>query len=166
MRRRAYPFGRYLVRDNEIGKIGKKLKAIIEKLGFPVIKYDTKNEKTGTLIIAVNKKVMDFFKQRKPPGRIQMILGGYSLDTSSFREMDMDSQRVGIELYLWPFDDNLLLEIFVLPYMGHINTPEIFGLTESRAEEITDWYLCEETWEHIIPKITKELDMEPVQVKV
>ncbi len=162
MRRHAYPFGRYLVRDRKVGELSPRLKKFVDGLGFPVVKYDTKNEDKGALIIAVNKKRSDFFRQRKPPGRIEMILSGFSPDTPSFREMDIESQRVGIELYLWPIKEGILLEIFVIPYMELLNRPEIYGLTESREEELTDWYLCEHTWEDVIPRIENEFDLEPV----
>lgn len=162
MRRHAYPFGRYLVRDRKIEDVAPHLKKYVDELGFPVVKYDTDNEGMGTLIVAVNKKRLDLFFQTKPPGRIEMLLAGFSLNTPSFREMDLDSQRVGIELYLWPFETGILVEIFTIPYMELLNRPEIYGLTESRDEEITDWYLCEHIWEEIVPRIEKKFDLEPV----
>lgn len=165
MRRRAYPYGRYLIKGRKVDVLGSKLKAFMKTLGFPIIKYDTKNEGKGTLIIAVNKKIKDFITQKKPSGRIEMILSGFQLDVPSLRETDVESQRVGIELYLWPIDKGTLLEIFVLPYIEYFNRPEIYGLTQSQAEEITDWYLCEQIWEHIIQKIESEFDMEPVHMR-
>jgi hypothetical protein len=162
MRRRAYPYGRYLIKGKKVDILGSKLKTYMETLEFPIIKYDTKNEDKGTLIIAVNKKIKDFIMQKKPSGRIEMILSGFQFDVPSLRETDVESQRVGIELYLWPIDKGTLLEIFVLPYIEHFNRPEIYGLTQSQVEEITDWYLCEQIWEHIIPQIESEFDMEPV----
>jgi hypothetical protein len=76
--------------------------------------------------------------------------------------MDPESQRVGIELYLWPVDEGILLEMFVLPYMEHLNKTEIYGLTETEEEEITDWFLCEQVWENIEPKIVAMFKADPV----
>jgi len=162
MRRHAYPYARYIVKGRKIDELGTELKDFIGDFGFPIIKYDTENEDKGTLIIAVNKDVLSFIKQKKPPGRIEMILSGFPIDMPSFREMDMDSQRVGIELYLWPADEGILLEVFVLPYMGRFNRKEIYGLTESEEEEITDWYLCEHIWEDIIPKLEAAFDLDTI----
>ena len=159
MRRHAYPYARYLVEGGKIGALGPKLKRFLGDFGFPIIKYDKDNEGKGILIIAVNKDVMSFIKQKKPPGRIEMILSGFPIDMPSFREMDVDSQRVGIELYLWPSENGILLEVFVLPYMGRFNRKEIYGLTQSEEEEITDWYLCEHIWEEIIPKLEAKFDL-------
>ena len=78
------------------------------------------------------------------------------------RDMDVESQRAGIEVYLWPVDEGALLEIFILPYMEHLNRPEIIHVTETREEEITDWFLCEQIWEHIEPKLTAKFDAEPI----
>ena len=52
------------------------MKDFITKIGFTIIKYNTKNEGRGTLIIAVNKKIRDLMKQKTPPGRIKMIFAG------------------------------------------------------------------------------------------
>ncbi len=165
MRRRAYPYERYLIKGEKVEATGPKLKVFLKDLGFPVIKYDTKNEGKGTLIIAVNKKIKDLSLQKKPSGRLEMILRGFQIDIPSFRETDLESQRVGIELYLWPIDNRTLLEIFILPYNEHFNRPEIYGLTQSHTEEITDWYLCEQIWEHIIPKLESEFDLKPVHTR-
>lgn len=166
MRRRAYPYGRYFLKDENVAEIGPKLKAFLEELEFSVVKYDIKNEGVGELIIAVNKKIGELFKQQKPPGHLQTVmsglLSGFSIDIPALRDMDVESQRAGIELYLWPIDEGTLLEIFVLPYMEHLDRPEIFGITETLDEEITDWYLCERIWELIEPKIVKKFDAESV----
>lgn len=162
MRRRAYPYGRYLLADREIQDLGPEMKDHVESLGFPVVKYDPENEGRGTLIVAVNKTVKEFLKQKKPAGRLRMILSGFSVDTPSFRETDIGSQRVGVELYLWPVEEGTLLELFVIPYMKLLNRPEIYGITESKEEEITDWYLCELVWENLVPKMETEFDMESV----
>ena len=166
MRRRVYPYGRYLLKGKKVGAVGPKLKAFVSTLGFTIIKYNTKNEGRGTLIIGVNKKIGDLLKQKTPPGRIKSILRGFPRDMPSPFEMDVESQRVGIELYLWSKDEDALLEIFVLPYMEHLNKTEIYGITEFEAEEITDWYLCEQTFEHIAPKIETEFDAEPLYWRV
>lgn len=160
MRRLAYPFGRYLLKDNKVAEMGPKLRDFTEDLGFSIVKYDDKNESVGTLIIGVNKKTGELTKQKKPPGHLRELLSGFKVP--SFRDMDPKSQRIGLELYLWPADDGVLMEMFVLPYMEHLNKREIYLLTETKEEEITDWYLCEQTWEHIEPKIVSKFDAEPV----
>jgi hypothetical protein len=180
MRRHAYPYGRYLVRDTGIGELGLKLKDFMGKLGFSVIKYNKKNEGNGILIISVNKKIMNLMKQKKPPGRIQMLLSKCPMNVHSirdlvfsefgrnmltFREMDCESQRVGVELYLWPMEKGALLEIFILPYMERLNRPEIFGLTQSKEEEFTDWYLCVRIWDVMIPEIEGEFDLELIHMR-
>jgi hypothetical protein len=160
MRRLVYPYGKYLLKGGEVGTVGPKLKDFLSSLGFKIVKHDTKNEEIGTLIIAVNKDIKEL---KKPPlDRIKMILRRYPRDIKSSIEVDMESQRVGIELYLWPKEEGSLLEIYVLPYMEHFDKQEIFGITESEKEEITDWYLCEQVWERIAPKIESEFDAEPL----
>lgn len=160
MRRLAYPYGRYLLKEKKVIDIGPKLKDITQELGFSIVKYDNKNERVGTLIIGVNKKIGELIKQKKPPAHLLEVLSGFNVP--SFRDMDPESQRVGIELYLWPTDEGVLMEIFVLPYMEHMDKREIYGITETEEEEITDWFLCEQTWEHIEPKIVDKFDAEPV----
>ena len=160
MRRLVYPYGKYLIKNKEVEVVGQKLKDILSALGFKIIKFDTKNVEIGTLIIAVNKEIKEL---KKPPlNRIKMILRRYPRDIKSSIEVDMESQRVGIELYLWPKEEGVLLELFVLPYMEHFDKQEIFGITESEKEEITDWYLCEQVWEEVAPKIESEFDAEPL----
>ena len=56
----------------------------------------------------------------------------------------------------------VLMEMFVLPYMEHFNKPEIFNITETNKEEITDWYICEQIWEQIEPKVVANFNAEPV----
>jgi hypothetical protein len=164
MRRLVYPYGKYLIKNREVEVVGQKLKDILSALGFKIIKFDTKNEEIGTLVIAVNKEIKEL---KKPPlNRIKMILRRYPRDIKSSIEVDMESQRVGIELYLWPKEEGALLELFVLPYMEHLDKQEIFGITESEKEEITDWYLCEQVWEEVAPKIESELDAEPLYWRV
>ena len=92
-----------------------------------------------------------------------MILSRSQGKMQSFREMDLDSQRVGIEIYLWPMEDEILLEIFILPYMERLNRPEIYGITQTKEEEITDWYLCEQIWDEIIPRIEGKFDLESIK---
>ncbi len=165
MRRRAYPYGRYLIEGKKIDEVGPKLRDFVKDLGFPITKFDVKNEEKGTLIVAVNKKIMELLKQKRPPGRIQMILSGYPIDMPSFREMDFESQRVGIEIYLWPVKLGILLELFILPYMELLNRPEIYGVTESEEEELTDWYLTECIWDEIVPKIEAEFRLKSVHMR-
>jgi hypothetical protein len=160
MRRRAYPYGRFLLKDKSVGEMGPKLRDYVEDLACSIVKYDENNEGRGTLIIAVNKKIRELMKQKKPSGHLTMILSGFAIP--SFRETDYESQRAGLEFYLWPIDEGVLLEIFVLPYMEHLNKYEIFGFTESEEEEIADWYLCEQIWEHVVPQIVDEFDLELV----
>ena len=163
MRRYAYPYGRYLIKDKKIEVFGGELKKFVEELGFPIIKYDTKNEENGILIIAVNKRVKELMRQKKPPGHLQMVLRELPFDMPSFREIDKNSQRVGIELYLWQIDEGTVLEIFVLPYMEHFNKKEIFGITETKKEQITDWVLCQQTWDYLEEKINEKLGIKPIQ---
>lgn len=169
MRRRAYPYGRYLIKDKKVADLGLKLKDFIEKLDFPIVKYDENNEGVGTLIIGVNKKIIDLIKQKKPSGHLQEIFyelfSLFSVDVVSLRDMDEESQRIGLEIYLWPTNRGVLMEMFVLPYMEHLNKTEIFSITETAEEEITDWYLCEQTWEHIEPKIVSNFNAEPVHMR-
>ncbi len=160
MRRHGYPYGRYLIKDKKVEDVALDLKGLMENYGFSIAKHDDKNEGSGTLIIAVNKKISELIKQKKPSGHLQMILSGFAVP--SYRDMDVESQRVGIELYLWPIDEGILMEMFVLPYMEHLDKFEIYGITESEEEEITDWFLCEQTWEHIEPQIVKYFSAEPV----
>ncbi len=160
MRRRAYPYGRYLTKGIEVQKMGPKLRDFMENEGYTISKFDEENEGKGTLIIAVNKKIMDLFKQKKPSGYLQVLLSGFSI--SSLRDTDVESQRVGVELYLWPIEEGILLELFVLPYMEHMNRYEMYGLSESEEEEITDWFLCEQIWDEIEPKIVSNFNFEPV----
>jgi hypothetical protein len=160
MRRRAYPYGRYLIREKIVPDVGSELKSFIEKLDFSITKHDEKNEGKGTLIIAVNKKITNLIKQDKPPGNLRVLLSGFSIP--SYRDMDPESQRVGIEFYLWPIDEGVLMEMFILPYMEHLDKPEIYGITETKSEEITDWFLCEQVWEHIEPMIVANFNADPV----
>jgi len=162
MRRRAYPYGRYLIRDREVDELGPEFKEFIESYGFHVSKYDRENEGEGTVIIAENKTIMELLRKKKPPGKLKMILSTFSFAVPSFKNMDEESQRIGVEIYLWPIDEGTLLEVFILPYMEHLNRPEIFGLTETEDEEITEWYLCEQTWEHLIPEMNETFEMERV----
>ena len=125
MRRIAYPYGKYLIKQLKIEFVGPKLKEYVEGLGFPVVKYDTRNEKNGTLIIAVNKRIKELMKQKKPPGHVELVLRGFLTDLPPLREMSIESQRIGIELYLWPVEEGTLLEIFVLPYLEYLNRKKI-----------------------------------------
>lgn len=166
MRRLAYPYGRFLIKEQTVSKLGRKLKGYTENSGYSIIKYDEKNEERGTVIIAVNKRVGELRKQKKPPGQLDVVyrafMSGFTAKMPNERETDVESQRVGIELYLWPVDEGTLLEIFMIPYMEHLNRPEIHAITQSKEEEITDWYLCEQTWEEFVPKIEAEFDAELV----
>jgi hypothetical protein len=160
MRRRAYPYGRYLIKGAQVSEVGAQLKEFMEAQGFSVSKFDEKNEENGTLIVAVNKKIMDLFKQKKPSGYLQVLFSGFSI--SSLRDTDVESQRVGVELYLWPIEEGILLELFILPYMEHMDKYEMYGISESKEEEITDWFLCEHIWEDLEPQIMAEFGAEPV----
>ncbi|MFW6041106.1 MAG: hypothetical protein ACOC85_04650 [Thermoplasmatota archaeon] len=162
MRRRAYPYGRYLIKDRKVSELNKEFKCFVEDIGFHISKYDTSNEGDGTLIVSVNKTVGEMLKQKKPPGKLKMILSAFSLGVPSLRDLDEESQRVGMEIYLWPVEEGALVEVFILPYMEYLDRPEIYGLTESKSEEITEWYLCEHTWEEVMPMMKKEFDMEMV----
>ncbi|UCF07400.1 MAG: hypothetical protein JSW28_07020 [Thermoplasmata archaeon] len=166
MRRIAYPYGRYLVKGKDVAEFGPKLKEFVGKLGFSIVKYDQKNEGNGTLIIGVNRTIGEMIKQKKPPGRLSAVLrslmSGFETDMTSFRDMDVDSQRAGLELYLWPTDEGSLMELFIVPFMERVDKPEIYLVTETKVEEITDWFLCEQIWESVEPQIVAEFDAEPV----
>jgi hypothetical protein len=162
MRRVAYPYGRYLLKEKNVTDVGPQVKESLETLGFSIVKYDEENEKRGTLVVAVNKKIIDLLIQKKPPGHLLTIIGGLTFDIPSFRDMDVESQRVGVELYLWPIDEGTLMELFILPYMEHFDKPEKYHVTQTEAEEITDWFLCEQIWEEIEPKLVAELQAELV----
>ncbi len=162
MRRRAYPYGRYLIRGNDVDEMGPEFKDFVKGFGFHISKYDPENEGEGTAIIAVNKTIMELLREKKPPGKLKMIFSAFSLGMPSMKDLDEGSQRVGIEIYLWPVEEGTLAEVFMIPYMEHLNRPEIFGLTESRDEEITEWYMCEHAWEEVIPEMKERFDMEKV----
>ncbi len=162
MRRRAYPYGRYLIRDKGVDELSPKFKSLVKELDFHISKYDTENEGDGTVIVAVNKTVGEMLRQKKPPGKLKMILSAFSLGVPSFKDLDEESQRVAVEIYLWPVDEGTRLEVFLLPYMELMDRPEIYGITESEDEEMTEWYLCEHVWEHIIPIMKKKFDLEVV----
>jgi len=162
MRRVAYPYGRYIIEGKQVADVGPKLKESIEGFGFTVVKFDEENEKRGTLIIGVNKKVLDLLIKRKPPGHLLTIIGSLSFDVPSSRDMNAEYQRVGVEVYLWPAEEGTLMELFILPYMEHFDKPEKFRLTQSDEEEITDWFLCEQIWEEIEPKLRAEFEAKPV----
>jgi hypothetical protein len=98
-------------------------------------------------------------------GHLEMILRGFPIEMPSFRDLDPDSQRVGIELYLWPIDEGTLLEIYILPYMELLNRTEIYGLSGSDAESVTDWYLCEKIWEELLPQMESEFKLEHIRVR-
>lgn len=166
MKRQAYPYGRYLIKNNNIEILGHEIKDFLDKLGFTIIKFDEKNEGMGVLIIGVNKKVTDYLKQKKPPGHIQEffyeLFSLFSMDFVPLRDIDEKSQRIGIEIYLWPSKNGVLMEMFILPYMQHFDRAEIFKVTESENEQLTDWYLCEHTWENIEPEIVQKFNAKPV----
>jgi len=125
MRRRAYPFGRYLLKDKKVADVGPKMKNFVEKLGFSIVKYDEKNEMTEALIIGVNKTIREFIKEKKPSGHLQEmfteLFSLFSIDVVSLRDTDKESQRIGLELYLWPTEKGVILEMFILPYMENLN---------------------------------------------
>lgn len=161
MRRIAYPYGRYLIEDLDVSFVGPKLKGFVTGLGLPVVKFDTQNEGDGTLIIAVNKTVKQFLKQEKPPGHLEMLFRGVG-NIPSIRELNGDSQRVGLEFFLWPVEEGSILEVFVFPYLELLNRKEVFGVTQTKEEEITDWALCEQLWELVLPKVIAEFDATPL----
>lgn len=162
MRRRAYPYGRYLIRDRDVSELSTEFKDFVEEVGFSISKYDTKNEGNGTVIVAENKSVLEMLRKKKPPGKLKMVVSAFSFAVPSYRDLDEESQRVGMEIYLWPIDEGTLVEVFILPYMEHLNRPEIFGLSETEDEEISEWYLCEHTWDNLLPKMKETFEMERV----
>ena len=81
MKRRAYPYARYLIRNRSQEEVGPELESFMVELGFHIDTYDDINEEVGTLIIAVNKQKMDIFKALRIPGKLAMILTGQTIDT-------------------------------------------------------------------------------------
>ena len=160
MRRIAYPHGRYLLREESATSLGPKLKDFMEALGFPVIKFDTKNEGDGTLIIAVNRTIKRLFKEKTTPEHLEMLGRSFLPSRQAFQILDWKSQRAGIELYVWPAEVGVVLEVFVFPYMEHFNKVEKYHITQSKEEEMVDWYLCEHVWEDVMPRIVDEFGME------
>ncbi len=163
MRRVTYPYGRYIIRDLRAVTIGEKMKEFLEKQGFPITRFDPKNEGNGILIVAVNKRIKDFIREKRPVTHVELLLKGLFTHAITLEKKALESQRVGIEVYLWPLEENdTLLELFIFPYMEFINKKEIYGLTESREEELRDWCLCEQVWEELAPKLEIEFDAEPL----
>ncbi len=161
MRRFIYPSGNYIIEEKSIRDMRLELKDFIEKQGFKVLKFDPENEKKGTLIIATNKekKSLVLEKTSNLASRFASIFTG---DEPLPQSIDFEAQRIGVEFYLWPSEHDILLEVFVLPYMEHLNRPEIPSFSEGEVEQITDWCLCESTWETLIPMIKEEFDAKPV----
>ena len=167
MRRLAYPYGRYVIKDAKLPDVGLEAKHFLEHQGFSVIKYDEQNDGAGVLVIGVNKTILEHLKQKKPMGRLQEffyeLTSLFSVDLTPLRDIDENSQRVGIEIYLWPFEKGILLEVFILPYMEMMNKAEICRFIDTPEEELTDWYLSEEIWEEIEPKIVESFKAKPVK---
>jgi len=166
MRRLAYPYGRFLIEKVSIDKLGLEAKHFIEHQGFSIIKYDEKNEDVGVLVIGVNKTILEYIKQKKPMGRLQEyfleLTSLFSVDVTPLRDIDVESQRIGIEIYLWPYKEHVLMEVFVLPYMEMRNKAEVCRFIENPEEELTDWYLTEEIWEQIRPELKKKFNTKTV----
>jgi hypothetical protein len=108
-----------LLKNKKVVDVGPKMKNFIEKLGFTIVKYDENNEMTGTLIIGVNKTIREFIKKKKPPGHLHdmftELFSLFSIDEVSLSDIDEESQRIGLELYLWPTKKGVILEMFILP---------------------------------------------------
>lgn len=166
MRRLAYPYARYLIKKSNLKDLGLNAKHFLEDAGFSITKYDEDNEDSGILVIGVNKTVLDYLKQKKPMGHLQEffleLTSFFDVDVTPLRDIDEQSQRVGVELYFWPFKKGVLMEVFILPYMELMNRAEHCRLIHHPQEEITDWYLCEETWEHLKPKIENHFQVKPI----
>ncbi|MCK4718656.1 MAG: hypothetical protein KAT70_08315 [Thermoplasmata archaeon] len=155
MKRLRYPSGEYLFRSTDMAEVGERISSIIENNGHTIIKTDHENEGEGTLFIAVNKTRKEM-KKKEHLSHMIPFLGPLLEDAFHIGEAyDIESNRVGIEAYLWPVEDGVLLELFVLPYMEHLDRPEIFKLTESKSEEVADWYLCNLVWDELSPAIKK-----------
>ena len=165
MQELTYPHGQYLIKKGQLKSIGSDIKTLIESSGYSISKVDDEKD-DNFQIIAVNKKISDLFWQKKPPGDIQTFLTNMltrlSIETDSLRDIDIESQRAGIEVSLSIIKEGILLELSVRPYMEFIDRPEIPGITETGMEEITDWYLCELIWAEIESKIITTVNAEPL----
>jgi len=166
MRRLAYPYGRFLIENTSLETLGMEAKHFLEHQGFSVIKFDEKNEDIGILVVGVNKTILEYIKQKKPMGRLQEyfleVTSLFSMDFAPLRDIDEASQRIGIEIYLWPSKEKVLMEVFVLPYMEMLNKAEVCRFIKNPQEDITDWYLSEEVWENIKPELKKTFQAKQV----
>jgi len=165
MRRIAYPFGRYMLAGRKVSEEGPRVREFIRAFGYPIVKFDEKNEGDGTLVIAVNKTVAEIKMDGAKWDPIERLTRLFHLNVPPMQDLKPDEQRVGIEFYLWPVDEGVVLEVFVLPYMEHMDRTEVYRLTQSWTEEIADWYLAEQIWAEFSGDIEKFLDAEPMQVR-
>jgi len=165
MRRVAYPYGRYLLRGGSVEDLAPRVQEYVRSFGYPITRYDTRNEGRGTLIVAVNKTVAEARFDGAHLDPLFIIARALHGAVPSFGDLDPGAQRVGIEFYLWPVDEGVLLEVFVLPYMEHMDRKEIYGVTQSEMEEVADWYLTERIWAEISPGIESDLGAEPLLIR-
>ncbi len=165
MRRIAYPFGRYMLAGRKVSDEGRRVRGFIKDLGYPIVKFDDKNEGVGTLIIAVNKTITEIRMDGARWDPIERLTRLFHIQFPPMQDLKTDEQRVGLEFYLWPVEGGVVLEVFVLPYMEHMDRTEIYGLTQSWTEEMADWVLAEQIWAEVAPQIEKSLEAEPMQVR-
>ncbi len=170
MRRRSYPYGRYLAKDTTMLKLGRHLEDFLAERDFKIIETDERNEDVGYLIVAVNKPKEKISLSDFDFGHLKLFFQRYPLTTPTLEETDMAEQRVGVEVYLWPSDeaegeDDVIVEVFVLPYMEHFNKEEIYGLTGTESEEVTDWYLCENIADQLFPSMEDEFGLEGLIIR-
>jgi hypothetical protein len=160
MRRYNYPSGTYIIENESVLMTGVNLRDFMKKQGYKIIKFDQENEGNGTVIISTNIEKATFIPKKSE--MVSKFASLFSGEGGIPDKIDFDAQRIGIEMYLWPSTKDLLLEIFILPYMERLNRPEIPKLSERGVEQITDWCICESTWETIIPEIKAQFDARPV----
>ncbi|MDP7266176.1 MAG: hypothetical protein QGH39_11535 [Candidatus Thermoplasmatota archaeon] len=94
MRRRAYPYGRYLIEGKKIDEVGPKLRDFVKELGFPITKFDVKNEGKGTLIVAVNKKIMELDNAYKKIFSSKNLHENLTKINGEYKENDLVSEVI------------------------------------------------------------------------
>jgi len=146
MKRLRYPSGEFLFQGKKIEEGTELVLRILEELRYPVVKKDLENEGVGTMIVAVNKTTREILSKERPSHMIPILGPLIEEWLHSEEAFDPSMHKIGIEVYLWPVDDGVLAEVFVMPYMEHLDRPEILMLTESRTEEAAEWHLCNVAW--------------------
>ena len=159
-----HPYGRYLLTEQEMSNIAEKITHVLKGMDTEITNTKEKNEGHGVQIIAVNMTVMDWIRNPHRSGQIEMFFKGYPLTTPSYQNLDVGSQRIGVEFYLWPTEGHIIMEIFVLPYMNFLDREEINLPFVKEGDELTDWYACERMWRDMLPLLKAEIQMESLLV--